>query len=379
MRRAALAGLSLCCGLAAQRPQQQRRLDAARGGGPPGLVDHCRLLQRIRAGREPEQVRRRRVQGVVRKMEANYTQWLAECGAKESLLVLEALAGVARCLKRHRPATTEFQQGETEEDWSGASPYFSPGASDWLCVLLERAAHHASRPEDSLTLLWAAAELELADAQTLQHLSRQLTRREYTGNAAPAELVCVLRLISLLVKRCRMPIPQLDHLLCRLHTAPLDARQSLNVLSSLLRLRERNSVQMVRSVSRRAVEDVATYTPKDVIYALQAIALLNCCHEAYVGAVLNRCIDLHAELKPTELGSVCKYVAMLSGSRANNETALSCAKELRRLLPALLSRAEQLLGCFSLRDARCVLGCLEQHKVHHSVVFSRLTPLASEK
>ncbi|RNF09409.1 hypothetical protein TraAM80_02207 [Trypanosoma rangeli] len=377
MRRVALASLLLCLGMASQKPQQHYRFSAARSSESHGLVDHCRLLQKIHTGEDPEHVRRKRIEGVVRKMEANYTQWLTECGVKESLQVLHALASVARYLKRHRPATTDLQAGE--EEWSGASPYFSPGVSDWLCVLLERAALHASRPEDCLALLRAAAELELADTQALQHLCRQLTRQEYTGSAAPAELVCVLRLISLLVKRCRMPIPQLDCLLCRLHTAPLDARQALNVLSSLLRLRERHSVHVVRSVSWRAVEHVATYTPKDVIYALQAIVMLSGCHETYAGAVLNRCIVLHAELKPTELGSVCKYVAMLSGSRANNETALCCSKELRRLLPALLSRAEQLLGCFSLRDARCVLRCLDQHKVHHAVVFSCLTPFVSEK
>ncbi|EAN95843.1 hypothetical protein, conserved [Trypanosoma cruzi] len=380
MRRAALAGSLVRLNLVVKKQQQQYRFSAAGSKGSPGLVDHCKLLQKIHMDQQPYHVKRKRIQGVLRKMETNYIHWLRECGTKESLLVLETLAGVSSYLKKGRSATVNVQQRDKEEgeEWTGASPYFLPGVNDWLCVLLERGARHASRPDECMTLLWAAAELELADTPTLQHLCRQLLKEEYTGSAAPGELVRVIQLVSLLVKRCRMPIPQIDYLLCRLSAASLDSRESINVLSSLLRMRARNSVEVVRAVSRRAVEHVATYTARDVIYALEAIALLNCCHESYAGAVLNRCIALHAELKPAELGSVCKYVAMLNVSRRNNETAFFCSKELRRLLPALLRRAEQLLGRFSLRDARCVMGCLQQHKVHHSVVFSRLTPLVSE-
>ncbi|KEG15438.1 hypothetical protein DQ04_00071060 [Trypanosoma grayi] len=354
--------------------QEQYRLTATSIKVSPGLVDHCRLVQRITESQNPEYLKRKRIRGVLRKMETNHMEWLEECGPRECVLLLKALAGASRYLGRDHSATMGVPY---DDDWSGASPHFSPGFNDWLCAALQRSAQHASGAEERIALLAAAAELELADTPVLQQLCQPLTSREYTANASPADLVSVLRVSSLLVKRCRMPLPPLNHVLFRLMTAKLDSRQSLTVLSSLLRLRERHGVEVVRAVSRRATDHVATYTPRDVVYALEAIALLNCCHEAYTGAVLDRCTELHAVLQPTELGSICKYVAMLNSSRTNNDAALSCAKELRRLLPALLNRTEQLLGRFSLRDARCILRCFEQHKIHHSVVFSRLTPLTS--
>ncbi|KAH9577273.1 hypothetical protein LSM04_001635 [Trypanosoma melophagium] len=341
----------------------------------PGLVNHCKLLQKIMDTEESDNTRRKRIRGVLKKMEANYMNWLAECGAVECLQLLDTLRKVSPYFKGNRGSPKD---AHSSAEWSGASPYFTAQFSDWLCAVLQRAARHASRPEEELALLSAAAELELADTQTLQQLTHKLTSREYAAKASPDDLVRVLRLVSLLVKRCRMPIPPLDHVLCRLPSAKLNSRESLTVLSSLLRLRERHGVDVARAVSRRAIAYVETYTAKDVIFALEAIALLNCCHEAYTGAVLDRCTSLHTQLQPHELGSICKYIAMLDSSRVSNDTALSCAKELRRLLPALLIRTEELLGRFSLRDAQCILKCFERHKLHHSVVFSRLTPLASE-
>ncbi|AAZ10659.1 hypothetical protein, conserved [Trypanosoma brucei brucei TREU927] len=343
---------------------------------PHGAVDHARLLCKVVEGDNPESIKRKRIRGVVRKIEGEYTNWLGECGRGDCFLMLTSLAKSARYLGRKvQQGTAGFKQ---DDEWSGVSPFFSPGVNDWLCALLQRSASFVTGPEECMVLLTVAVDLELGDTQTLRQLCGWVTGKQYTLRASLEELVCVLRLISLLVKRCRMPIPSLDNMLFRLLGATLDSRQSLTVLSSMVRLRERSSVDVVRCISRRATVTVNSYTVRDVIYALEAISLLNCCHEAYAGAVLDRCTVLCVELKPTELGSVCKYVALLNVSRANNSIALACARELRRLLPALLSRTEALLGRFSLRDARCVLRCLEQHNVRHSVVFSRLTPLVSD-
>ncbi|KAG8349101.1 hypothetical protein ERJ75_000712900 [Trypanosoma vivax] len=344
-------------------------------GALPDLASHCALIQKVMDSSDGVQVKRRRIRGIVEKIEANYIHWLHNCGVKESKQLLISLTKSVRYLERRQQNTVHF---ERRENWSGASPYFSTAVSDWLCVLLERCVRQASCPEEYRALLSAAAALELSDTQTLCHLCRQLTVLEYTSAASVEEVVDVLHFISLLVKRCRMPIPQLNNLLLRLPAAPLSARQSLVVLSSLLRLRRRNSDDVVCIVSRRAAESVATYTARDVIYALEAIALLDSCHEKYAGAVLNRCTTLCPVLKPADLGSICKYVALLNTSRYGNDTALSCASQLRRLLPALLERTEALLGRFSVRDAHYVLRCLEQHKVHHSVVFSRLSPLVCD-
>nr|CCC89948.1 unnamed protein product [Trypanosoma congolense IL3000] len=340
-----------------------------------GVVSHSKLLRKVLQGSDPDYVKGRRIRGTVRKIEGSYMNWLGQCGQGECLMMLSSLAMSARFLERREHGASGFN---CDDEWSGVSPFFSPGVNDWLCALLQRCASQVESPEECMQLLSFAVDLELGDTQTLQKLCHKVTAKDYIASASPEKLVGVLRLLSLLVKRCRMPVPPLDKLLCRLIGATLDSRQALTVLSSMLRLRERKSVDVVQSVSRKAADMVLTYTAKDVIYALEAVALLNCCHEAYAGAVLRRCCVLCPTLTSGELGSVCKYVALLNTTRTSNTIAFSCAQELRRLLPAILNRAELLLGKFSLRDARCVLRCLKQHNVHHAIVFSRLTPLITD-
>lgn len=270
---------------------------------------------------------------------------------------------------------------DADTTWSGVSPFFSAELSDALCVCLRQAVQSTTLSSDDLReLLDCAVTLELSDAAALQSIVRQLTSREYCATCETKDLVETLRLLSLAVKRCKLQPPPLDHIFCRLPSEKaLSPRDALQVLSSLVRLRKNQSaVEVGNAVSRRAVPGVSTYTVKDIVFGLEAIAILNTCHEAYAGEVLSRCTELVPTMSPKAVGDVSKYVTFLQPHRPSHNVAVSCSREIRRLLPALERRAEALLGQFSLRDARCVLRCFTEHKVRHSILFSRLTPYVSD-
>lgn len=382
--------------------RETQRHEAANMRRSQGFVSHARMLQMIARGDDTPSQKRRRVQGIVRKMEAHCVDWLAELtlstrsdpgNANEAAVLLAALKQAKPFLESHRLErmggidSRKVQQfvsrDEADEgEWSGVSPYFGPELSDALCLCLRLAAAPSSQTPaaQQRELLDCAVTLELSDTDALQTLVRVLTSREYCATCSAHELVETLRLLSLAVKRCKLQPPPLDHVLCRLPgERALSARDALQVLSSLVRLKDsQRAVEVANAVSRNAVASVPLYTVKDVVYGLEAVAILNTCHEAYAGAVLDRCTELAPSMTPRALGDVCKYVALLQPHRPANNVAVSCSREIRRVLPALAQRAEELVGTFSLRDARYVLRCLTQHKVRHSLLFSRLTPFASD-
>lgn len=380
------------------------------------LTYTCRLLDTICAAKQPEQVKRKRVRGAVHKMESSIVDSFAAASAiappQKRLACLQewlrALAQSVEYLPRHdlhhsagaavddeaerfssrspRRTRSSAAAGEADDDaWSGASPYFTLQTNDVLCLCLRECAMAA--PEDHThraaqtrlrSLLQYAVVLELGDVEVLRHLVHALTTVDACRHLSPQEAVPLLHFISLAVKRCKLPAPPLDRLLSLLPGATLTARESLLVLGALHRMPTVHAGDVVASVSRRAAPQVATYNVKDVVYGLEVSSLLAGCSEVYAAAVLDRAGALSMSMTPHQLGSVCKYVALFSPARRQNTLAYACGAELRRLLPLLVERAEQLVRQFHLRDSRNVLRCFREHKVRHSLIFSRLTPIADD-
>lgn len=363
-----------------------------------GFRAHAHILQGICRSHDPPVNKRRRVHGVVRKLEERHIEWLGElhivnpaASGRDCAALLAALRTARPFLHTHRlqrsggannrEARHFIPAEEAESDWTGVSPYFLPEVSDALCLCLRLSSEaYRDRPDKLLVLLDCAVSLELGDTEAMQTLVIGLTARDHCANCSAHELVDTLRLLSLAVKRCKLQPPPLDHIFCRLPSEKaISPRESLHVLSSLVRLRNnQRAVEVGSAVSRNAVSGVPEYGVKDVVFGLEAVAILNVCHETYAAAVLDRCTDLAPVMSTKELGDVCKYVGLLQPHRPTNNVALSCGREMRRVLPALEARAEQLLGTFSLRDARYVLRCFSQHKARHSILLSRLTPYAND-
>ncbi|KPI88236.1 hypothetical protein ABL78_2660 [Leptomonas seymouri] len=365
----------------------------------------CRLLDNIRGSNQSVSVKRKRIRGAVHKMEAGVVDSFAAASAtllpaeKHELMrqLLQSLSQSVEYLARHEGC----RKGDVEESerfssrsprrhrhtstgdvevWSGASPFFSLRTNDILCFCLRECAMDVGDTQPVLLqeLLKYAVVLELGDVEVLQHMAHALTTVDACRQRTTAELVQLVHYISLAVKRCKLPAPPLDRLLSSLSVATLNARENLVVLGALHRMPTVRAGDVVASVSRRAAAQVSAYNVKDVVYGLEVSALLAGCSEVYASALLDRAGVLAPATTPRQLGSICKYVALLNPSRRDNNMAYSCGAELRRLLPLLVERAEQLLGQFHLRDSRSVLRCLREHKVRHSLLFSRLTPLAED-
>lgn len=365
------------------------RSSASSSSSAPSVLSHCRLLARILRGGDEDAVKARRVRGVVRQLEAHHVDWLARDfvsapPAQVGRAALEALALSVAYLSRQRSGSrsSSFADASDDAEWVGSTPFFSPELSDALALCFQHAAHdRAATVADDLALLDCTVRLELADGDTLGYLVGRVVSRSACAGRSPEALVEVLRLVSLAVKRCKLTTtPPMEHVLAPLPSAQLSARDALQVLSSLLRLKHAVwAIDVGEAVSRRSVPQVRRYTARDVIYGLEAVALLDSCSEVYAAAVLDRCAELAPSLTAPQLGDVAKYVALLNPTRrSGNTVALACENELSRTLPAMVERAEQLIGTFTIRDARCVLRCLSEHRVRHTMVFSRLTPLISE-
>ncbi|EPY21749.1 hypothetical protein STCU_08506 [Strigomonas culicis] len=327
---------------------------------PDRISQHIRLLDEIGASAAPAWRKKKRVQGVVSALKRHHIDWFAEVVSDERAFPAVAsrlLVSLTRVSPFLTPLPTEGQharQGwsDGEEVWAAASPYFTGDLNDVLCLCLQVSAHGTQSGEEELALLRAAVVLQLADVEALQYLCTKLTGRPLLAQFDRSRHVEVLKLISLGVKRCKMPAPPLDYLFSQLAVAALTPREKIEVLSSLLRLKEVAATELCGIVSRKATADVAHYTVKDVLYALEALSFLEGCNSAFGGAVLDRCAALSPQLRPHELGDACKFVALLNPRRPRIHIGTSCAKELRRLLPALVERTQTVLGQCSVRDAR---------------------------
>ncbi|KAG5491835.1 hypothetical protein JIQ42_01744 [Leishmania sp. Namibia] len=372
---------------------------------PVNLSYTCHLLDSICREPQADPVKRKRVRGAVRQMESSIVDSFA--ATTMSLTPpqrldlmrhwLRSLAAAVRYLSRleDSPRTPENDEGDRfslrssrrarhdpheGETWSGASPYFSLPTSDLLCACLRECAMGDPKtgPEVLRELLLCAVKLELGELEVLQHIVHILTKTDACRHQTPSEQVELLNNVSLAVKRCKLPVPPLDLVLCGVLRTTLSARENLLVLSSIHRLKHTHAADVAAIVSRRAAKQIGEYNFKDVVYALEVAALLPGCNEVFVAGVLKRAGTLAPRMSPKQLGVVCKYVALLNPSRRQNTVAYSCGRELRALMPLLVERAERLLGQFRLHEARYVLRCFREHKVRHSLIFSRLTPIAED-
>ncbi|KAG5468455.1 hypothetical protein LSCM1_02435 [Leishmania martiniquensis] len=380
-------------------------VSSSAASSPVDLSYTCHLLDSIRGEQQADTVKRKRVRGAVRKMEATLVDSFAAATMsltpqqRLDLMVhwLRSLAAVAKYLSRREdspctpesvevdrfsPRSSKRVRHETREGetWSGASPFFSLPTSDLLCACLRECAMANPRagPDALRELLLCAVKLELGEVEVLQHIVHALTREDVCRLQTPSEQVELLNYVSLAVKRCKLPLPPLNRVLSALLGATLSARENLLVLSSIHRLKHTHATDVVAVVSRRAAKQTGTYNFKDVVYGLEVAALLPGCTDVFVASVLLRAGALAPLMSPRQLGAVCKYVALLNTSRRKNAVAYSCGRELRSLVPLLVERAERLLGQFRLHEARYVLRCFREHNVRHSLIFSRLTPIAAD-
>ncbi|GET92475.1 hypothetical protein, conserved [Leishmania tarentolae] len=372
---------------------------------PVDLSYTCRLLDSICSAQQSIPIKRKRVRGAVQRMESSVVdsfaaatvslrtsqkrdmmyQWLRSLAAAVNYLPrqeasLDASQGIEADRFSQRLSRRARHDTHESENWSGASPYFSLPTSDLLCLCLRECAMASptADPEVLHNLLLCAVKLELGEVEVLKHIVHVLTTTELCRRRTPSEQVELLNIVSLAVKRCKLPLPPLDRVLCVVLGATLSARENLVVLSSIHRLQHMHTVETVAAVSRKAAEQTAEYNIKDVVYGLEVAALLPGCNEVFVAGVLLRAGELAPNMSPKHLGAVCKYVSLLNPSRKQNTFSYSCGRELRALLPLLVERTEQLLGHFRLQEARYVLRCFREHRVRHSLIFSRLTPIAGD-
>lgn len=167
---------------------------------------------------------------------------------------------------------------------------------------------------------------------------------------------------------------KLDLLLSRLQSTSFTSRQALIVLSSLLRFKMENLVNgTIAIVSRKtACHVLISYQVQDLVFALRVVAMCKQCDVSYACAVLQRCTMLLPTVQPHMLADIAKCVTKLNCPSMLHPLFAPCQRQFRRLLPAIASRAEQLLGNFDLRDARLVLRCLTVYHIKHGVVLSKL-------
>lgn len=267
----------------------------------------------------------------------------------------------------------------SEDGDGGASPFSATVFQDFISLCVEVATPATSKDVhlSLLSLLSAAVALEASGAP-LEVLCRRLTTEEWVLQSSPHTMCTSLHLVSLAVKRCQMMPPSLFFLFSRLAAvSKWESGEVLRILSSLTRLRLPYDMEVSSRVSRFGVDHVKHYTGKEVVFALTAIAYLKTIDECYASEVLRRCVDVMGHASADLVGDVSKYVALLSTSqRQHHAVAVSCAPLIQRVVYSIADRSLQLLGKFSLRDAKYVLRCLQQYNVKHSLVFASLVPFA---
>lgn len=259
-------------------------------------------------------------------------------------------------------------------------------------------------------------QLEVCDLATIASASRALMSKPAALVMSNDDLVDALHVVTLCHKRRRMPLASMDPFLLRLQAAKdLNGRQLLMVLSSLARvhrgspqnsetskiLSRRLGVRFLASMehggprpapvtscksancshdhhgSEKGVETHETFSNKDIVFALR-VATLSEVVASFISVTMEQTVVRCHTLTPEEIGNVCKYLKKMHTSpQLGHITRNTCGKETRRLLPRLLTRTNDLLGQFSLRDARHVLECLDSFQQRHSVIFSQLTPFVS--
>eukprot|EP00796_Vickermania_ingenoplastis_P004413 gene4413-3212_t len=367
------AYVRMMCSAAAQlRPMASKGGETeSHGSSSPAtyLSYHSRLLRSIGKSQGNTGRSRRRALGVLNKLEREAPDWLL-IGEGPSLVdplhyaqLVVAVSAVRSLLPRRGFSGRSSVPGDQGEDWTGSSPYCSPTFNDMLALCVSVAAKEHLPVSELLPLLSAVA---------LEALCRQATSPEVVPRLSTAELCEVLRLVTLATKRCKATPPPLAVLYSYLSSCgPLKPREVLQVLSALSRLQAPNTLDVARSVSRRGLGHPEKYTSQDLVFALLALAFVDGVDVTYASEVLSRCCIMVPAFSSEILGDASKYVARLHPQRAGKVVARSCEREVRRVAYAIADRAKELLGKFTVRDARYVLRCLTEHQVRHSITNSK--------
>lgn len=297
---------------------------------------------------------------------------------------------------------------------NAGSPYMSEEDHDGLAVLLSNAASRmkeamaaasaspsSSSSDSSATLdswmetafllLKSAVQLEVGDSETLGYLSRVVASRVSVKRMDGHQIAEALHLITLCNKRKQSPLPNLDVLLAAVTSSAiassLSAADLLKCLSASVRLRSQRphsdvnailSMHLAKKLRNDGIR-LSLFSNADLVFGIRFVALSKGqCSPDLAGILLDVCCERAAKLSPSELGDVCKSLRAIHMARdVAYITRSACGKETRRLMPQLVQRAVELLGQFSLRDARCVLECLDAFEIRHSMVFGQLTPFVS--
>lgn len=372
---------------------------------PAGYVrHHTRLLcSIIAAPNERRHRKRRRITGILRKLELDAPSWLLPSLTVENThtkpssfhgsevlppeLMVSFLSAIASAKFLFRGVSS------TASDAGPGTPAVNPyevsdSFQDFvaLCVGVgardDRFSSSSSSPSPALYARWlsllSAAVLLEASGTQLEALCQKLAAPESLSHATPAMLSTALHWISLAVKRCEMVPPVLLPLFARVMEVPRWERpEVLSILSSLVRLRSTYDMEVAHRVSRLGMSHVPQYTTKEVVFGLTSMAYVSHIHEGYGRAVLQRCLEVLPEVPAKEMGDIAKFVALLNtNTRRHHTMALACGPSIRRVVYAIADRSQELLGTFSFREAKYVLRCLKQHDVKHALVFASLVPVA---
>ncbi|CUI15600.1 Hypothetical protein, putative [Bodo saltans] len=354
-------------------------------------------------------------------------------------LTLATLSNASKTLVQRRQAhyrsTTSFldtKLNQAQQDVA-SSPYFNGDALDFVSAVGAFCLHICCSSPVFLTtshkssssyqhnsqctnedvarlyeILDHCVQLEVCDPATLTAACRTLTSKTATNVMSNADAVDVLHVVTLCHKRRRVLIPNLDTLLLPIQAAKdLDSRRVLSVLSSLSRVHRGggpNYSEVSKIISRRLgekfrnsaedhqkqyvvagglegtvprISNTEEFSNKDIVFALRTATLCEVA-TSFTAVSLEMCTQRSSTLSTEELGNVCKYLKHMHTSKSlGHITRSTCGKETRRLIPRLLTRTNELLGTFSLRDARHVLECFDAFQQRHSVIFSQLTPFVS--
>ena len=327
----------------------------------------------------------------VRQLFQNVTLLIADtANASEltpsmALVAFPVLANTSSKLRQVRSEyygkVASFVENDKHSNWSGSSPYFSDDALIVLSAWLSTAEASVTCPRDRLMLLTAAVQLEVGDVRTLHALARSVCGKAAVSRWSTSELCKVVHVVSLALKRRKATPPDLTYVLAAIAAQKdLTVYDALRVLTALVRIRERRCWDVADTVSRRLAAKVDSFTNSELVFAIEIVALLDGCNEQFAVRVIDSCVTRASSFSPKNVADVCKYIAIIGKSSTRGDLANSIlSRGLRRLLPALVQRADALLGKFSLRDARCVMRCFQAFDMRHSIVFSQLTPLISSE
>ena len=298
--------------------------------------------------------------------------------------LLEALSEAVRFTARERfPEENEakLRGGKGSGEARVFSPWLPPTTCEfiglWMGLRWPAAHINAQSPVTLRGYLTLCTDLFVGDVDAVQLIATRLCAREAVLKSRNPidDAAEVLNVVTLAIKRLHIRQPDLSHLLSTLSFAKrMPSAQALQVLSSLCRVYEQRNLDLVLVITRRETPNVAVhYSLADCLFALRACMTLTGVSEPFVVEVLRALAPLCAQMSPREVAAVCHIVTMMRNSRRHAHVMRGvCARETRRLMPALLAQTKVHLKQFRPKDANYVLDCFLAFNVQHPFLFTQL-------